>query len=113
MLGLTFKENVPDLRNTKVVDLIEGLRRRGHEVAVHDAIADAVRSAARIWSATCCPIWGSGGYDAVVGAVPHAAYAALSADALARLVKPGGLVADIKGQWRALTLPDGLRRWEL
>jgi UDP-N-acetyl-D-galactosamine dehydrogenase len=112
VLGLTFKENVPDLRNTKVVDLIEGLRRRGHEVAVHDAIADAAE-AHHEYGLRLLPDLAEGGYDAVVGAVPHAAYATLSADALARLVKPGGLVADIKGQWRTLTLPDGLRRWEL
>jgi UDP-N-acetyl-D-galactosamine dehydrogenase len=112
VLGLTFKENVPDLRNTKVVDLIEGLRRRGHEVLVHDAIADAAE-ARREYGLDLLPDLSAGGYDAVVGAVPHAAYASLSPAELARLVKPGGVVADIKGQWRSLSLPDGLRRWEL
>jgi UDP-N-acetyl-D-galactosamine dehydrogenase len=112
VLGLTFKENVPDLRNTKVVDLIEGLRRRGHSVAVHDAIADA-GEARHEYGLELLRDLTDAGYDAVVGAVPHAAYAALSAADLERLLKPGGLLADIKGQWRALIMPDGFRRWEL
>src|SRR3546814_4647406 len=40
VLGLTFKENVPDLRNTRVVDLVRGLQAYGHDVAVHDPPAD-------------------------------------------------------------------------
>src|SRR3546814_16678433 len=40
VLGLTFKENVPDLRNTRVVDLVRGLQAYGHDVAVHDPLAD-------------------------------------------------------------------------
>lgn len=52
----------------------------------------------------------SHGYDAVVGAVPHAEFSALR---LADLLKPGGLVADIKGIWRGADLGEGLRRWSL
>jgi len=112
VLGLTFKENVPDLRNTKVVDLIEGLRRRGHDVVAHDAIADA-GEAQHEYGLALLPNLSQGGYDAVIGAVAHAVYANFTGTELARLVKPGGLVADIKGQWRSLALPDGLKRWEL
>jgi len=112
VLGLTFKENVPDLRNTKVVDLIAGLQRRGHQVAVHDAIADAEEAEAE-YGLSLLHDLSEGGYDAVVGAVAHAAYANLPVEALEHLVAPGGLIADIKGQWRSMTLPDGLRRWEL
>jgi UDP-N-acetyl-D-galactosamine dehydrogenase len=112
VLGLTFKENVPDLRNTKVVDLIEGLRRRGHDVSAHDAIADA-EEARHEYGLTLLPNLSQGGYDAVIGAVAHTVYANFTDTELARLVRPGGLVADIKGQWRSLALPDGLKRWEL
>jgi UDP-N-acetyl-D-galactosamine dehydrogenase len=112
VLGLTFKENVPDLRNTKVVDLVAGLTRRGHAVAVHDAVADAAE-ARREYGLELLSDLSKGGYDAVVGAVAHAAYAALSPEELTRLVRPGGLVADIKGLWRHLALADGIRRWEL
>jgi len=112
LLGLTFKENVPDLRNTKVIDLINGLVRRGHQVAVHDAIAGA-DEAQSDYGLTLLPDLSEGGYDAVVGAVAHTAYQALGADQLARLLRPAGLLADIKGQWRHLVLPDGIRRWSL
>jgi UDP-N-acetyl-D-galactosamine dehydrogenase len=112
VLGLTFKENVPDLRNTKVVDMIAGLSRRGHAVAVHDAVAEA-EEARHEYGIELLADLNNGGYDAVVGAVPHRVYAALSGDQLAALVRPGGLIADIKGLWRHLALTDGLRRWEL
>jgi UDP-N-acetyl-D-galactosamine dehydrogenase len=112
VLGLTFKENVPDLRNTKVVDLIDGLKKRGHRVAVHDAIADAAE-ARHEYGLELLSDLSRGGYDAVVGAVSHEAYATLTDGEFSRLTRPGGLIADIKGQWRARTLPDGLSRWEL
>jgi UDP-N-acetyl-D-galactosamine dehydrogenase len=112
VLGLTFKENVPDLRNTKVVDMIDGLKRRGHRVSVHDPIADA-GEARHEYGLELLPDLSRGGHDAVVGAVAHAAYAGLADAELARLARPGGLIADIKGQWRARALPDGLTRWEL
>ena len=50
-----------------------------------------------------------GGYDCLVGAVPHAAYHEFR---FASVLKPGGLVADIKGLWRDVALPEGLRRWQ-
>jgi len=112
VLGLTFKENVPDLRNTKVVDLIEGLTRRGHRVSVHDAVAEAAE-ARHEYGIELLSDLSAGGYDAVIGAVPHAAYAAFGVADLTRLARPGGLIADIKGLWRDLAFPDGLRRWEL
>lgn len=112
VLGLTFKEDVPDLRNSKVVDLIEALRRRGHVVAVHDAEADAAE-ALRLYGLALLPALGAGGpYDCLVGAVPHEPYRRLDAAALAALVKPAGLVADIKGMWRNISLPPAVRRWE-
>jgi len=113
VLGLTFKENVPDLRNSKVIDVIEGLRRRGHTVDTHDALADH-DEAKHQYDLTLLPcLKGLDAYDAIVGAVPHAAYAAMTAADFQALLKPGGLVADIKGMWRETPLPDGARRWQL
>lgn len=116
VLGLTFKENLPDLRNSKVVDLVRGLTRRGHQVAVHDPWADA-DEARRLYGVELLaprePLPPGDGYDCVVGAVAHDRYRALSAAEAARLVRPGGLIADIKGMWRDLPLEDGRRRWEL
>jgi len=113
VLGLTFKENVPDLRNSKVVDIVRGLEARGHQVAVHDPRADPQEARALYGIELVPDLDAAAGYDAVVGAVAHDAYRALDADRLARLLAPGGLVADIKGLWRDVTLPEGLRRWRL
>ncbi len=112
VLGLTFKENVPDLRNTKVVDVIAELQAKGHDVQVHDAFADP-DEAMRVYGLPLLARFDDGDYDCVVGAVPHRPYVDFTAETFASLVRPGGLVADIKGMWRTLTLPDGLRRWQL
>ncbi len=112
VLGLTFKENVPDLRNTKVVDVVAGLKNRGHSVDIHDAFADP-EEALREYGLTLLPRFDTGGYDCVVGAVPHRPYTEFTPETFAALLRPGGLVADIKGIWRGLALPDGLRLWQL
>lgn len=112
LLGLTFKENVPDLRNTKVIDLVRALTGLGHRVAVHDPVAD-VSEAMEEYGISLLAHLPDRRYDAVVGAVPHAGYASLTAGDLAALLRPDGLVADIKGMWRHLDLPRGLRRWAL
>ncbi|MEO0034064.1 MAG: hypothetical protein RLZZ501_87, partial [Pseudomonadota bacterium] len=113
VLGLTFKENVPDLRNSKVVDVIRALRDAGHRVDVHDPLADPAEAAHEYGETLMPSLDGASGYDCVVGAVPHAPYAAFTAEAFAALLAPGGLVADIKGMWRGVTLPPGLRCWQL
>ena len=113
VLGLTFKENVPDLRNSKVVELIAGLAEPGHRVAVHDPLADAREAAALYRVVLVEGVRGGPRYDCVVGAVAHDAYRDLDGDALAGLLRPGGLLADIKGLWRKVPLPDGFRRWNL
>ena len=112
VLGLTFKENVPDLRNSKVIDLIRGLESRGHADEVHDACADP-HEAQEEYGVTLRADLAAGGYDVVVGAVPHRIYCGFTGDDVARLVKPGGLLADVKGLWRELELPAGRHRWEL
>ena len=113
VLGLTFKEDIPDLRNTMVVDLIARLKQGGHEVDVHDPMADPREAAGFYGVELLAELAGASGYDCVVGAVSHAAYRTLTGDTLARLLKPGGMVADMKGMWRATALPDGLRYWRL
>jgi UDP-N-acetyl-D-galactosamine dehydrogenase len=112
-LGLTFKENIPDLRNSKVVDIIGGLTQRGHKVTVHDAFADVEEAEAEYGIALAGDLAKLQGFDALVGAVAHAPYAALVAADFARLVRPGGLVADVKGMWRKAALPENLRRWQI
>ena len=113
MLGLTFKENVPDLRNSKVVDIIAGLRAAGHEVTVHDPLANAEEAREHYGIDLISEIDDIGQFDALVGAVPHSAYAAFTDRTFFRLVKPGGMVADVKGIWRHIAMPTSIRRWEL
>jgi UDP-N-acetyl-D-galactosamine dehydrogenase len=113
MLGLTFKENVRDLRNSKAAELALELRARGFEVTAHDPLADPAEAAARYGLTLLPALPASQAFDAVLGAVPHRAYARLDGARLAALLRPGGLLADLKGMWRDLPLPDGIRRWTL
>ena len=113
VLGLTFKEDVPDLRNSKVVDLIDGLRRAGAAVTVHDPLADPEEALALYGIALENAMPAIAGFDGLVAAVPHALYRDFTADSFSRLVRPGGLIADIKGIWRKLPMPDTVRRWQL
>ena len=108
VLGIAFKENVPDIRNSKVVDMIRRLEALDHDVDVYDPLADPeeTRREYEIGLITAP----SGRYDAIVGAVGHASFQSLS---LRGLVKDGGLVADIKAIWRQRGVPTGLKYWTL
>ena len=113
ILGLTFKENVPDLCNTRVVDIIAGLRRHGLAVDVHDPLADA-EEAKRFLDIDLMPnLARARDYDAVIGAVPHDEYRGFTAATFSRIAADGALIADVKGMWRAISLPEGMRRWQL
>jgi UDP-N-acetyl-D-galactosamine dehydrogenase len=112
VLGLTFKENVPDLRNSKVADLIAGLTARGHIVAVHDPRADAGEALTHYGVALIERFDDGTRYDCVVGAVAHDEYLRLGPTDFERLLQPGGLIADSKAIWRDVEVPDGLRRWQ-
>ncbi len=113
VLGLTFKENVPDLRNSKVIDVITGLRKRGHHVSVHDPMANP-REAHHEYGVDLAPrLDVFDDLDCLVGAVPHSPYLEFSTETFRELLGAGGLVADIKGMWRDVGLPERIRRWEL
>jgi UDP-N-acetyl-D-glucosamine/UDP-N-acetyl-D-galactosamine dehydrogenase len=113
VLGLTFKENVPDLRNSKAADLIAALKGLGHGVDVHDEMADPARASREYGIDLLEKLPSREEYDCVVGAVSHAAYCAFDGDRLAGLLRSGGVVADIKGIWRHIDLGQNYRRWEL
>ena len=113
VLGLTFKENVPDLRNSRVVDIISGLREMGHVVDVHDPHADREEAQQFFGIELLSSLDGGADYDAVIGAVRHHEYGELGAEKLTGLLAKGGLLADIKGMWRDTELPEAYRRWQL
>lgn len=95
VLGITFKENVPDLRNSKTVDLIKGLQARGHQVTVHDPHADPKEAYEYGFDLTDNSLDHT--YDLVVLAVPHQAYLAKGIDWIRRRVAHKGTLADVKG----------------
>ena len=109
VMGLTFKENVPDLRNSRVIDVISRLRKLGHDVAVHDPLADPAEAEHEYGLALAADALDRS-YDLVVVTVPHTAYAGLADDRIASLVAEGGLLADLKNLYRERSLP-GLSRW--
>ncbi len=130
VLGLTFKENVPDVRNTKVIDLVSRLQKLGHVVQVHDPCADPTEVKAiygidliTSWDAILAKpavavaggtaIESSSGFDCIVGAVPHQVYTELDANILSQLVRPGGLIADVKAMWQPSQIPDNRQYWKL
>lgn len=98
VLGITFKENVPDLRNSKVVDLIAALTMHGHMVTVHDPHADPAE-ALHEYGLALDPDALEQDYDTVVLAVPHRAYLDLGLERVRKLVAQGGMLADLKGVW--------------
>lgn len=111
VMGVTFKENVPDIRNSKVVDVVRRLEWLGHNVTVHDPLADAAETHHE-YGLTLNPNALMARYDTVLCAVPHDAYRQLDAAVLSGLVNQGGVLADLKGIWRTRTL-DGVQRWSL
>ena len=113
VLGLTFKENVPDLRNSRVIDIITALKVRGFDVEIHDSFADA-DEARREYGVDLMPsLDDASGYHCLVGAVAHEEYAAYGEADFAKLVVDDAVIADVKGMWRTTDLSAGYRRWQL
>jgi UDP-N-acetyl-D-glucosamine/UDP-N-acetyl-D-galactosamine dehydrogenase len=111
ILGLTFKENVPDLRNSRCFDLVRRLQWLGHDVEVADPIASPEEIEREHGLKVTRPDGRT--YDLVVGAVAHRDYRELADHRIAALVAPGGTLADLKGMWRERRLDPGLDRWTL
>ncbi len=113
VLGLTFKEGVPDLRNSKVVDVIERLKWLGHNVTVHDPMADPDEAEHEYGLRPDAAALEGRDYDAVLLAVAHEEYVEMDADRLAALVRKDGVLGDLKGAWRGRDIPGDFRRWVL
>ena len=97
VLGLTFKENCPDLRNTRVVDLAREFESYGARVDVHDPWADAAEARHEYGLELLAALPAAASYDAVVLAVAHAQFKALGDSGVRALVNDRGVVYDIKG----------------
>jgi UDP-N-acetyl-D-galactosamine dehydrogenase len=111
VVGLTFKENVPDLRNSRVPDVINELREYGIDPIIHDPMASS-EEALREYGIELRPFDALTDLDGVIFAVPHQQ----SLDQLDRIVagvRKGGLFIDVKSVIRPDDLRSDLRYWSL
>ena len=113
VLGLTFKENCPDLRNSKVIDIIRELRDYGVNVQVTDALADP-EEAVHEYGVTLTPFSELKPASAIVVAVSHSDYCSLSAEKLKSLSTGKPVVMDVKGIYdKAKLTSSGINLWRL
>jgi UDP-N-acetyl-D-glucosamine/UDP-N-acetyl-D-galactosamine dehydrogenase len=113
VLGLTFKEDCADLRNSKVVDIIHELKSYGVEVFVHDPEADSAE-ALHEYDVSLLPWDELPRADAIVAAVAHKGFRALGVEDLTRKLVKGGCFIDVKAAFDANALrAAGLRVWRL
>ncbi len=113
VLGLTFKEDVPDARNSRVPDIVTELRQYGVEVVVHDPLVQSAEAEHEYGISLAA--WDSlKDFDGIVLAVPHRAYREMGQAALLRLLKGGGgVVMDVKGLLDPRSLPPAVSYWRL
>jgi UDP-N-acetyl-D-glucosamine/UDP-N-acetyl-D-galactosamine dehydrogenase len=113
VLGLTFKEDVPDLRNSKVIDVISELRSFGVEVAVHDPVA-AAEDAQHEYGIALTSWQQLEPADALVAAVSHRDYLARPLIDILSKLRPGGSFIDVKSRFDRSALEQaGARVWRL
>jgi UDP-N-acetyl-D-glucosamine/UDP-N-acetyl-D-galactosamine dehydrogenase len=112
ILGITFKENVPDLRNSRVPDIIMELREFGIEPMISDPHADA-GAVRHEYGLDLVPLEMLADLDALIVAVPHAVYTEQGWDRLVRNVAPGGICIDVKSAVPNKCITTGIRYWSL
>ncbi|MGD8833969.1 MAG: nucleotide sugar dehydrogenase [Desulfobacteraceae bacterium] len=114
LLGITFKENVPDLRNTRVVDIVHELEDYGVEVLIHDPLADC-QEAKEHYGLELVSMETLKGVDAVVVAVVHKAYESMGLEGVAALCSNGDpIVIDVKSAFdKNMALQKKINYWQL
>ena len=111
ILGLTFKEDVPDIRNTRVIDMVRELRAFGFSVKVHDPLADP-EVARDEYGIDLVKLEELEPVDIVVLAVPHRFYAGRGWELMQKLLAGGrGVVVDVKSHLDRSRCPDGVVLW--
>lgn len=114
VLGLAFKENCPDIRNSKSADLVRHLESFGLKVYVHDPLVDPEDALHE--HGIQLSEWDSlpRGVNAVIAAVPHQQYSEMPLDDILSLLNAGGVFADIKSAYDASAIKDaGYTLWRL
>src|SRR5699024_2789067 len=113
ILGFTFKENVPDIRNTRVIDIVKELEDFGVEVQITDAYADSDETF-KEYGINLTSYEELKPADAVVYAVPHEAYADKGWDLFDDVLKHGkGIVVDVKSKLDKESCPENVTLWRL
>lgn len=112
VLGLSFKEDCNDIRNSKVPDILRELRQFGIEALVHDPIANP-HEAMREYGTKLVAIEELGGLDALILAVSHKWYLNLGQTRLLSMVRDGGIVLDVKSVLDPLRIDRPVRYWSL
>jgi UDP-N-acetyl-D-galactosamine dehydrogenase len=113
ILGLTFKENVPDIRNSKVIDIVRELKSFGAAVQVHDPFA-SFEGAIHEYRITLTPYEQLLPAETVIFAVPHESYLKSGWPMIVSLLKNGrGTVMDLKSRLERSQAPEGVQLWRL
>ena len=112
ILGLTFKENVPDLRNSRIPDIVNELTEFGIRPLVHDPLGNP-EEALEEYGIALCDWTELSGLDALILAVAHRQYMDLPRPQLLGLVRDGGVVIDVKSSLDPASLDRGLSYWSL
>ncbi|MBS4095612.1 MAG: nucleotide sugar dehydrogenase [Sulfuricella sp.] len=113
VLGLTFKEDCPDLRNSRVIDIIRELQDYGVKVQVHDPLAD-VEEARHEYGVELKTMDALAPADAVIAAVSHHAYREMAQSDLLSLMKANPVLIDVKGMFEPQAIrAAGIQLWRL
>ena len=106
VLGFTFKEDINDIRNTKVIDVINRLKANGHSVGVHDPFAYPEQVKQEYGIELVPSLENEQTYDMIILLVAHKPYIEMSVKQIEAKLNPDGTVFDMKSIWRPLTFSD-------
>jgi UDP-N-acetyl-D-galactosamine dehydrogenase len=110
ILGLTFKEDVPDLRNSRVPDIVKELREFGIEPVIHDAMADC-KEAKHEYGIELAGWEDMQNLDGLIVAVSHKAYRDMPLEKITGCLNNGGVVIDVKNMLDRKQVPGHLTYW--
>ena len=112
VLGVTFKENVPDVRNSKTLDIVRELNSYSIKPIVHDPLADS----ATVWkeyAIELLPLEAFTKMNLLILAVSHRAYSDLCAEGICRMIARGGILIDVKSQFSPGDIREDISYWSL
>lgn len=112
VLGLTFKEDCPDLRNSKVVDIIEGLKSYGMNITIFDPVADKEEAKREYGLEILNKLENVGKFDVIIGAVKHKEFKELSIESLYK-ENQEKILLDLKGIFNKKEIEEEYKYWRM